>query len=70
MTEKWNGVPVKYDWLPIGTRRSGQKLTSGKPIFAVAHDTGNPNTTAQDNVNYYKTVIILIGHWLLARIFS
>lgn len=54
MTEKWNGVPVKYDWLPIGTRRSGQKLTSGKPIFAVAHDTGNPNTTAQDNVNYYK----------------
>ncbi|OEK22579.1 N-acetylmuramoyl-L-alanine amidase [Staphylococcus saprophyticus] len=54
MTEKWNGVPVKYDWLPIGTRRSGQELTSGKPIFAVAHDTGNPNTTAQDNVNYYK----------------
>lgn len=54
MTEKWNGVPVKYDWLPIGTRRSGQKLTSGNPIFAVAHDTGNPNTTAQDNVNYYK----------------
>ncbi|MDW3963695.1 N-acetylmuramoyl-L-alanine amidase [Staphylococcus saprophyticus] len=54
MTEKWNGVPVRYDWLLIGTRRSGQKLTSGKPIFAVAHDTGNPNTTAQDNVNYYK----------------
>ncbi|UEH01997.1 N-acetylmuramoyl-L-alanine amidase [Staphylococcus gallinarum] len=54
MTEKWNGVPVKYDWLPIGTRRSGQKLTSGEPVFAVAHDTGNPNTTAQDNVNYYK----------------
>lgn len=54
MTEKWNGVPVKYDWLPIGTRRSGQKLTSGNPVFAVAHDTGNPNTTAQDNVNYYK----------------
>ncbi|MGL4010010.1 peptidoglycan recognition protein family protein, partial [Staphylococcus nepalensis] len=39
---------------PIGTRRSGQKLTSGNPVFAVAHDTGNPNTTAQDNVNYYK----------------
>lgn len=54
MTEKWNGVPVRYDWLPIGTRRSGQKLTTGNPIFAVAHDTGNPNTTAQDNVNYYK----------------
>lgn len=54
MTEKWNGVPVRYDWLPIGTRRSGQKLTTGNPIFAVAHDTGNPNTSAQDNVNYYK----------------
>ena len=27
MTEKWNGVPVKYDFLPIGTRRSGQPLT-------------------------------------------
>uniref|UniRef100_UPI000A5C77A0 peptidoglycan recognition protein family protein n=1 Tax=Staphylococcus equorum TaxID=246432 RepID=UPI000A5C77A0 len=54
MTEKWNGVPVRYDWLPIGTRRSGQKLTTGNPIFAVAHDTGNPNTSAQDNINYYK----------------
>lgn len=54
MAEKWNGVPVRYDWLPIGTRRSGQKLTSGKPVFAVAHDTGNPNTSAQDNINYYK----------------
>ncbi|WP_204181779.1 N-acetylmuramoyl-L-alanine amidase [Staphylococcus sp. GDY8P152P] len=54
MTEKWNGVPVRYDWLPIGTRRSGQKLSTGNPIFAVAHDTGNPNTSAQDNINYYK----------------
>lgn len=54
MTEKWNGVPVRYELLPVGTRRSGQKLTSGTPAFAVAHDTGNLNTTAQDNVNYYK----------------
>lgn len=54
MTEKWNGVPVRYELLPVGTRRSGQKLTSGTPAFAVAHDTGNPNTTAQDNINYYK----------------
>ena len=52
--EKWNGVPVRYDWLPIGTRRSGQPLTTGKPKFAVAHDTGNKDTTAQDNINYYK----------------
>lgn len=54
MTEKWNGVPVKYDFLPIGTRRSGQPITSKKPLFAVAHDTGNPHTTAQTNVNYYR----------------
>lgn len=54
MAEKWNGVPVKYDFLPIGTRRSGQPITSKKPLFAVAHDTGNPHTTAQTNVNYYR----------------
>ncbi|MFQ3905508.1 N-acetylmuramoyl-L-alanine amidase [Staphylococcus sp. Mo2-7] len=54
MTEKWNGVPVRYELLPIGTRRSGQKLTSGTPAFAVAHDTGNLDTTAQDNVDYYR----------------
>lgn len=56
MTEYWNGVPVRYDLLPIGTRRNGEKLhtKNGKPSFAVIHDTGNPNTTAQDNVNYYK----------------
>ena len=26
MTEYWNGVPVRYDLLPIGTRRNGEKL--------------------------------------------
>ena len=26
MAEKWNGVPVRYDLLPIGTRRSGEAL--------------------------------------------
>lgn len=50
----WNGVPVYTDFLPFGTRRTGQKLTTGKPRFAVFHDTGNPDTTAQDNVNYYR----------------
>ncbi|MGD6773328.1 N-acetylmuramoyl-L-alanine amidase [Staphylococcus simulans] len=54
MSEVWNGVPVRFDLLPIGTRRSGQPLTTGKPKFMVIHDTGNNNTTAQDNVNYYK----------------
>ncbi|ANZ33083.1 peptidoglycan recognition protein family protein [Staphylococcus carnosus] len=51
---KWNGVDVYFDLLPIGTRRSGQKLTTGNPAFAVAHDTGNLNTTAQNNVDYYR----------------
>ncbi|WP_415425700.1 N-acetylmuramoyl-L-alanine amidase [Staphylococcus borealis] len=59
MVEKWNGVPVKYDFLPIGIRRSGQPLTSKKPLFAVAHDTGNPHTTAQTNVNYYKNTYMI-----------
>ncbi|TDL40531.1 N-acetylmuramoyl-L-alanine amidase [Macrococcoides bohemicum] len=51
---KWNGVPVYTDFLPIGTRRTGQKLDSGEPKFAVFHDTGNKDTSAQANVNYYK----------------
>lgn len=50
----WNGVPVFLDLLPFGTRRTGRKLDSGTPKFAVFHDTGNPDTTAQGNVNYYK----------------
>lgn len=49
----WNGVPTYTQFLPFGTRRSGQKLTTGKPKFLVFHDTGNPNSTAQGNVNYY-----------------
>ncbi|BDE75632.1 hypothetical protein [Staphylococcus phage S6] len=48
----WNGVPVYTDFLPIGTRRAGDKLNG--PKFIVAHDTGNPNTTAQNNVDYYR----------------
>ena len=27
MTEYWNGVPVRYDLLPIGTRRNGNDYT-------------------------------------------
>lgn len=49
---EWNGVPVYEDLLPKGTRRSGEKLKG--PKFIVAHDTGNPNSTAQNNVDYYK----------------
>ncbi|WP_381420237.1 N-acetylmuramoyl-L-alanine amidase family protein [Staphylococcus hyicus] len=54
MGEVWNGVPVRFDLLPFGTRRTGQPLKTGKPKFAVMHDTGNKNSTAQQNVNYYK----------------
>lgn len=50
----WNSVPVYTDFLPIGTRRTGQRLDSGEPEFSVFHDTGNKDTTAQQNVNYYK----------------
>lgn len=50
----WNGVPVYLDFLPFGTRRTGQQLDSGVPKFCVFHDTGNPNSTAQNNVDYYK----------------
>lgn len=46
--------PIKNDFLPINTkRRSGTKIKGVK--FLVEHDTGNPNSTAQGNVNYYKT---------------
>ena len=54
MAETWKGVPVRYQLLTIGTRRPGKKLRKGKPEFLVAHDTGNPNSTAQNNVDYYE----------------
>lgn len=54
MAETWKGVPVRYQLLTIGTRRPGKKLRQGKPEFLVAHDTGNPNSTAQNNVDYYE----------------
>lgn len=45
---------MRNDLLPIGTkRRSGIKIN--KVRFGVSHDTGNPNSTAQGNVNYYKS---------------
>ena len=43
---------IKTVLLPTGTkRRSGKKMN--KIIFCVAHDTGNINSTAMNNVNYY-----------------
>lgn len=44
---------IKESLLPTKTlRRSGIKNLGVK--FVVVHDTGNPNSTAQGNVNYYK----------------
>lgn len=54
MAENWKGVPVRFKLLTKGTRRPGKKLRKGKPEFLVAHDTGNPNSTAQNNVDYYQ----------------
>ena len=51
--EEWNGVSVYTQFIPYGTRRTGQQLDTGKPIFAVYHDTGNPNSTAQQNADFY-----------------
>jgi len=44
---------ITKDYITSGTkRRSGIKNLGVK--FLVAHDTGNPNSTARQNVNYYK----------------
>lgn len=66
----WKGVKVRNDLLPFGTRRSGQKLIGGKPKFIVAHDTGNLNSTAQNNVDYYRnTYNINVNQTASAHIF-
>ena len=39
-------------YLPTGTKRRSGNLIKGV-AFIVAHDTGNPNSTALSNVNYY-----------------
>ena len=57
---EWNGVPVYTDFY-LMEQSTGQPLDTGSPIFAVYHDTGNPDSTAQQNVNYYKTHTYKIG---------
>lgn len=51
----------KYEIIPRyltpGTkRRSGRPITPGVK-FIVAHDTGNPNSTANGNVRYYQNTV-------------
>lgn len=53
LIDYWNNVPVYRQFLPIGTRRCGERLTTGRPVFAVFHDTGNIDSTAQNNVDYF-----------------
>ena len=47
--EKMKNITQKL--LPISKRRSGQKLLGIS--FIVSHDTANPGSTAQGNVNYF-----------------
>ena len=45
---------IKRDYLKKGSKkRPGNNVSIG---FIVAHDTGNPGSTARGNVNYYKDV--------------
>lgn len=57
---------ITSDLLPKGTnRRGGTKI--GKVLFSVAHDTGNPGSTAKQNVKYYKNSPTVLAS---AHIFS
>ena len=44
---------IKDYILPNTKRRSGLKIRN--VVFLTAHDTGNPNSTARQNVNYFKS---------------
>ena len=46
-------IDITQKYIPIGLRRSGQKITP-KVIFIVAHDTGNPGATAINHYTYYN----------------
>lgn len=46
---------IKTSLLPVSSkRRSGRLLLNNKVVFLVAHDTGNPNSSAMANVRYYR----------------
>lgn len=44
---------ILQKYIPIGLRRSGQKITP-KVLFIVAHDTGNDGATGANHVTYYN----------------
>ncbi|MQR95818.1 N-acetylmuramoyl-L-alanine amidase [Fictibacillus phosphorivorans] len=43
---------ITYDYIKLGNARPGTKLDG--PFFGVAHDTGNPGTSARSNRNYFN----------------
>lgn len=45
--------PTREDLLPKGTKRRNGKKNDGIR-FVVTHDTGSPNSTAKNNVDYYR----------------
>ena len=46
--------PITQRYLTAGSKRRSGKLISPGVRFIVAHDTGNPNSTANGNVRYYE----------------
>ena len=49
--------PILPSYLKLGTRRRGIPLSA--PVrFLVAHDTGNPGSTAAGNVRYYNSTYL------------
>lgn len=43
---------ITYDYIKLGNARPGTKLDG--PLFGVAHDTGNPGSTARNNRDYFN----------------
>jgi len=53
-TEKYQIIPR---YLTPGTKRRSGRLIAPGVKFIVAHDTGNPNSTAVGNVRYYQNSV-------------
>lgn len=45
---------IKPQYLTVNTKRRSGQLISPAVKFIVAHDTGNPESTAANNVNYFE----------------
>lgn len=63
MTEYWNGVPVRYDLLPIGTRRNGEKLHTKMENLALPLYTTQETQIQQHKIMSIitKTLTTLVG---------